>query len=110
MQSEQLHHPSMLGHAGTSLIQLARNRCRHQDEDLGYSRITIHVLILIDGLSQLHVLIHKNDGEDLAGLVGLVALSLVEVQAGVEAHLTYNEYNMTVERWACTCDWNTANT
>lgn len=55
----------------------------------GGSRITVHVLVLIDGLGQLHVLVHEDDGEDLSGPVCLVALSPVEVQAGVEAHFTY---------------------
>ena len=46
------------------------------------------MLVLIDGLRQLHILVHEDDGEDLPGPVCLVALCLVEVQTGMEAHFT----------------------
>lgn len=47
------------------------------------------MLVLIDGFCQLHILVHENDGGDLPGYVCLVAICLVEAQAGMEAHLTY---------------------
>ena len=51
-------------------------------------RITISVLVLVEGLCQLHILVHENDGEDLPGPVCLVALCLVEVQTGMETYFT----------------------
>lgn len=51
-------------------------------------RITVSVLVLVEGLCQLDILVHENNGEDLPGLVCLVAICLVEVQTGVETYFT----------------------
>ena len=64
-------------------------RCGYAEWKDGVLRVTVSVLVLIEGLSQLHVLVHEDDGEDFPRPVCLIALRLVEVQAGVETHLTY---------------------
>lgn len=65
---------------------------------LAVLRITVSMLVLVEGLCQLHILVHENDGEDLPGPVCLVALCLMEVQTGMETYFTCESSSR------CQCD------
>ncbi len=60
----------------------------HYSGDLADLRIAVHVLVVVEGLCQSHVLVHEHDREDLPWPVCLVPIGFVKVQAGMEAHFT----------------------
>ena len=54
----------------------------------GSLRIAVSAVIECVSFCQSHVLVHEYDGKDLSGFVCLIALRLVEVQAGMKADFT----------------------
>ena len=60
----------------------------HYSDDLADLRITVHVLVVVEGRCQSHVLVHEHDCKDLPRPVCLIPIGFVEVQAGMEAHFT----------------------
>ena len=54
----------------------------------GSLRIAVSAVIERVSFCQFHVFVHEYDGKDLSGFVCLIAVRLVEVQAGMKADFT----------------------